>query len=130
MSTIETKGDQAAASPTRNILVVGATGLQGRAFIEASLLDAASEDSKAGQMRILAMTRSAGSAAARTLASTYASQSERMTLVEADLDKPDSVRKVFQDAQGHGGLWGVFLVLAFPGLGADATGEEKQGKVR
>lgn len=27
------------------------------------------------------------------------------------------------------GIWGVFAVLAFPGLGASADGEERQGKM-
>jgi hypothetical protein len=41
------------------------------------------------------------------------------------------MRKIFEDAKReHGGVWRVFYVLAFPGLGANADGEEKQGKVR
>jgi hypothetical protein len=38
------------------------------------------------------------------------------------------MRKVYEDAKGSGGIWGVFCVLAFPGLGANADGEERQGK--
>ncbi|TDL18495.1 NAD(P)-binding protein [Rickenella mellea] len=98
---------------TRTILVVGATGKQGSAFIAAAT---AKDD-----IRILALTRNTSSPAAKALTS------DKVTLVQANLDKPDSVRKVFQDEQGKTGIWGVFVVLAFPGLGEDATGEEKQG---
>lgn len=39
--------------------------------------------------------------------------------------------KTFQYVtQNEGGFWGVFVVLQFPGLGVDASGEERQGKVR
>lgn len=45
----------------------------------------------------------------------------------------DSVRSVFEDAKGDGGagdgIWGVFAVLVYPGLGKVADGEEAQGKV-
>jgi hypothetical protein len=54
---------------------------------------------------------------------------ESITVVEGDLDHPDSVVKAFEDARHEGGIWGVFAVLAFPGLGAEGDGEERQGKV-
>ncbi|KAH8114192.1 NAD(P)-binding protein [Phellopilus nigrolimitatus] len=105
----------------RTILVVGATGKQGRSFVSAML----STGSAVG-LRVLALTRSAASAGARGLSGV-----ERVVLAEADLDKPDTLRRVFEDekARGEGGVWGVFMVLAFPGLGADASGEERQGKL-
>jgi NAD(P)-dependent dehydrogenase (short-subunit alcohol dehydrogenase family) len=108
-------------STTRTILVVGATGKQGSAFVHSVV--AANSD-----FRILALTRNASSPVAQDLASL----SERVQIVQANLDVPDSVRKVFQDATqaGDGRIWGVLSVLAFPGLGADATGEENQGIVR
>lgn len=37
--------------------------------------------------------------------------------------------RIFEQVKGEGGFWGVFVVLQFPGLGVDASGEEKQGKV-
>lgn len=104
----------------RTILVVGATGKQGRAFVSAVLSTGAAAD-----FRILALTRSLKRASEQAL-----SGANRVNLVQADLDKPDTVRQVFEDAKKEGeSVWGVFMVLAFPGLGADATGEEKQGKV-
>ncbi|KAL5536541.1 hypothetical protein ACEPAF_363 [Sanghuangporus sanghuang] len=107
-------------STARTILVTGATGKQGRSFISAVLSTGAAID-----IRILALTRSSKSPAASALAA-----SDRVTLVEADLDKPDTVRKVFEDAKTNGdGIWGVFLVLAYPGLGVDSAGEERQGKL-
>lgn len=119
-----------AASKTRTILVVGATGKQGRAFIDSAL-------SSSTDVHILALTRNTASPSAKPLVSA-SRDSDRIKVVQADLDKPDTVRKVFEDAKGAkseneegvNGIWGVFVVLAFPGLGADASGEEKQGKVR
>ena len=112
------------SSSTRTILVAGATGKQGRAFIEAVLF---SQAESVQDIRIVALTRNPNSQSSKELGRS----SDRVHVVQADLDQPDTVRKAFQDAsQSEGGLWGVFVVLAFPGLGADATGEERQGKVR
>ena len=105
----------------RTILVTGATGKQGQAFIEATLSTGA-----ASNLRILALTRSIKSARSRSL-----DDVERVKLVEGDLDDPKSIRDIFEaeKVDGKNGIWGVFVVLAFPGLGADMRGEERQGKV-
>ncbi|CAL1699637.1 unnamed protein product [Somion occarium] len=97
----------------RKILVTGATGKQGRALIS-SLRDS--------DFRILALTRNPSSPSALPLKS-----HPHVELVQGDLDKPETIRKIFEDAGGKGSIWGVFVVLAFPGLGANADGEEKQG---
>ena len=106
---------------TRTILITGATGKQGQAFIEATL-----STGTASNLRILALTRSIKSARSRSL-----DDVERVKLVEGDLDDPKSIRDIFEaeKVDGKNGIWGVFVVLAFPGLGADASGEERQGKV-
>jgi hypothetical protein len=54
---------------------------------------------------------------------------KHVTVVQGDLDSPESIRRIFEDQKDKGGIWGVFSVLAFPGLGANADGEERQGKV-
>lgn len=104
------------------ILVTGATGNQGRALIHALKLD----DSTG--FHVWGLTRTLSSPPANRLAS---HNTQHLTVVEGNLDSPQSVRKLFEDAKkDYGGIWGVFCVLAFPGLGANADGEEKQGKVR
>jgi NAD(P)-dependent dehydrogenase (short-subunit alcohol dehydrogenase family) len=108
----------------RNIFVAGATGKQGRALIRALLGPTSSSD---GGWRIYALTRRATSPAAQRLTETYPSN---LTVVEGNLEDRESISKIFQDAKRDGGIWGVMCVLAFPGLGVDASGEEKQGKVR
>lgn len=111
---------------TKIILVTGATGRQGKAFIYAlrSLCEPESGDSSTNPtFHVLALTRRAGSPVAKELAT-----EKHVTITQADLDSPGSVRKVF-DERGKGGIWGVFCVLAFPGLGKNADGEETQGKV-
>lgn len=104
---------------TRTLLVTGATGQQGRGFIRAVLSTPAASD-----FGILGLTRNLNSSSAKRLADA----APRVELAQADLDDPASVRKVFEE-KGKGGIWGVFLVLAFPGLGADVSGEIQQGKV-
>ena len=112
------------------VLVTGATGRQGRSLI-ASLLSTPPLESGANTapgeptFHILALTRKSTSPAAKQL-----SLEKNVTVVEGNLDSADSIRKIFEGAKTHGGVWGVFCVLAFPGLGANADGEENQGKVR
>jgi uncharacterized protein YbjT (DUF2867 family) len=106
----------------RNILVTGATGKQGTALIKALLCP--STPSTESQYQIYALTRKASSpSAARLLAE------KTVTVVEGDLDDPPSISKIFEEAKNNGGIWGVFAVLAYPGLGANADGEERQGKM-
>jgi len=106
---------------SKNILVVGATGKQGRAVIEALRPTANSDDIP---FRALALTRSKSSPSAQWLV-----QERHVQVVEGNLDSAESMRKVYEDAKTSGGIWGVFCFLAFPGLGANADGEERQGKV-
>ncbi|KDQ60861.1 hypothetical protein JAAARDRAFT_55600 [Jaapia argillacea MUCL 33604] len=98
----------------RTVLVVGATGKQGSAVI--SFLSQSQSD-----FRILALTRKASSPAAQSLIR------DSVSPVEGDLDKPDTIRKIFVDASSTGGIWGIFVILAFPGLGVNADAEESQG---
>lgn len=109
------------------ILVTGATGKQGRALIHALRLGD-TESSAEPEFHVLALTRTITSPAANELA---AHNKQHVTVVQGNLDSPDAVRRLFEDAKKErGGIWGVFCVLAFPGLGANADGEEAQGKVR
>ena len=103
---------------SRTILVTGATGHQGRAFISAI------NSVENTDFRILALTRNPTAAPAQELA-----LEKNVTVVQGNLDSPDSVRTVFEKAKEDGGIWGVFCVLAFPGLGVNSDGEERQGKV-
>ena len=105
----------------KTILIAGATGRQGKAACQA--LGPPLDDLPS--FHILALTRNAASPTAQRLASSM----KHVTVVQGDLDSPESIRKIFEDQKNKGGIWGVFSVLAFPGLGANADGEERQGKV-
>jgi uncharacterized protein YbjT (DUF2867 family) len=112
----------------KNILVTGATGHQGRALVRA--LQESSSEPGVGlapeNLHILALTRTPSSPGAQSLAAAHPGL---VTLVQGDLDSSKAVRKIFEDAKAESdGIWGVFCVLAFPGLGVNADGEEKQGK--
>lgn len=102
----------------KSILVVGATGQQGGSVVRAL--------SQSGRYHVLALTRNTSSAKAQQIASL-----PNIQLVSADLNHIDQVRTVFLEARDsvEGSIWGVFVALAFPGLGVNATQEEKQGKV-
>ncbi|GJE93030.1 NAD(P)-binding protein [Phanerochaete sordida] len=102
----------------RKILVVGATGRQGGAFVRAA-------SHSSGDFELLALTRNTRAPAATALAAL-----EGVRVVAGDMDDPESVRKVFKrETVGEEGVWGVFLALAFPGLGKDAGREEAHGKL-
>jgi len=114
------------SSNKRIILVAGATGQQGGALISSLL--SPDVGSQAVDYHILALTRNSSSSAAKELSVTY---SERVTIVQGDLDDPASIRKIFENAKAEWriGIWGVYSVMAFPGLGASGEPEERQGKV-
>ncbi|KAJ7765083.1 hypothetical protein DFH07DRAFT_1015862 [Mycena maculata] len=103
----------------QNILVTGATGHQGRALVRA--LHAQNTDSTAasGNFHIWALTRTVSAPATQRLAAAHPGF---VTAIEGDLDAPETVRDIFEDVKKVGGIWGVFCVLAFPGLGANADG--------
>lgn len=103
----------------RTIFVTGATGQQGTSLITA-LRPQENDD-----YHILALTRDKTSSAAQHLAT-----EQHVTLVEGDLNKRSSIDHIFQEAVARGDrIWGVFVVLAFPGMGQNADAEEAQGKV-
>ncbi|EIW87063.1 NAD(P)-binding protein [Coniophora puteana RWD-64-598 SS2] len=108
----------------RKILVTGATGKQGSALVRA--LRPTSGDSQTSEdipFQIIAITRDARSPGAQEL-----EKEKHVRVVEGNLDSADSLRRIFEEAKEEGGIWGVFCVLAFPGLGASGESEEKQGK--
>ena len=109
--------------PPKTVLIVGATGRQGRAVVSSLFLHS--------NFRILALTRSPGSSSSRALLNrrwTNEPVDALLELVQGDLDKPQTIRKIFE-AEGNGGIAAVFVALAFPGLGARADKEERQGIV-
>jgi nucleoside-diphosphate-sugar epimerase len=81
---------------------------------------------------IYALTRDPTSQAARSLLSIGAelhppdyNGENLVELAKGDLDDEKLMEKVFENVKP----WGVFTCLAYPGLGADASGEERQGKM-
>ncbi|KAJ9306551.1 hypothetical protein DTO217A2_3903 [Paecilomyces variotii] len=133
----------------RTILITGATGQQGQALIaalrppnhnnnnndnpnpateptasseEAALIIETSES--VIEYRVLALTRNKNSDAAKRLAG-----EKHVRVVEGDLNRRESIKNVFEDAKKDDGIWGVFAVMAYPGLNRDAEGEERQGKI-
>ncbi|KAJ7239464.1 hypothetical protein C8J57DRAFT_1245895 [Mycena rebaudengoi] len=97
------------------LLVTGATGKQGRALIHALNLGD-TESNAEPEFHVWALTRTVSSPPANALAAH---------------NTQHAMRKIFEDAKReHGGVWGVFCVLGFPGFGANADGEEKQSRGR
>ena len=117
------RGRRKITSPPKTVLIVGATGRQGRAVVSALFLRS--------NFRILALTRNPSAATSRALLNrrwTIEPVEALLELVQGDLDKPKTMRKIFE-AEGKGGIAAVFVALAFPGLGARADKEERQGIV-
>ncbi|GAD91593.1 hypothetical protein PVAR5_0166 [Paecilomyces variotii No. 5] len=133
----------------RTILVTGATGQQGQALIAAlrphdhdtnsnlnqpttsaaltsevaALITGTSESEI--DYHVLALTRNRNSETAKALA-----REKHVNVVEGDLERRESIKKIFEDVQSEGDrIWGVFAVMAYPGLNKDAEGEERQGKM-
>ncbi|KAK3380552.1 hypothetical protein B0T24DRAFT_548340 [Lasiosphaeria ovina] len=118
------------ASPSKRIvLVAGATGKQGRAT--ARHLLRLPQPSASEEWTVWALTRNAGSTAALSLLreaeNTGGGAGSRIELVEGDLDDPDSIRAIFD--RGGVGIYGVFAVFAFQGLGAKPDKERSQAKL-
>jgi len=115
---------QKPTAPPKTVLIVGATGRQGRAVVSALFLRT--------NFRILALTRNVKAASSKALLSRNWSiepVGALLELVQGDLDKPETIRKIFMAEGRKGAIAAVFVALAFPGLGANADGEERQGIV-
>ena len=106
-------------SSPKPILVLGATGKQGKKVIDTIL----ASDSKAN-FTILALTRNPDSASAKALAA----KSTTIKLVKGNLDDTPSVFKAALEASAGAPIWGVFSVQQAVVNGATQERETKQGK--
>lgn len=106
-------------SSPKPILVLGATGKQGKKVIETIL----ASNSKA-DFTILALTRNPDSASAKALAA----KSTIIKLVKGNLDDTPNVFKAALEASDRVPIWGVFSVQQAVQDGATQEGETKQGK--
>lgn len=106
-------------SSPKAVLVLGATGKQGKKVIDTIL----ASDSKANFV-ILALTRNPDSASAKALAA----KSTTIKLVKGNLDDAPAVFKAALDASAGAPLWGVFSVQQAVMDGATQERETKQGK--
>ena len=104
---------------SKSLLVLGATGKQGKKVIETIL----KSDSKA-DFTILALTRNPDSASAKALAA----KSTIIRLIKGDLEDAPSVFKAASEASGAAGIWGVFSVQQAVQDGATQERETRQGK--
>lgn len=111
----------------RNILIFGATGKQGSAAVRYLLATTSPPD-----FHVWALTRNASSPAAAKLVSDIdkAGSADRLTVIEGNLENAESIRTSFDTvAEAESGLWGVLLILAFPGLGIKDNRERDHGIV-
>lgn len=106
-------------SSPKPILVIGATGKQGKKVIETIL----ASDSKAS-FTILALTRNPDSASAKALAA----KSTLIRLVKGNLDDTPAVFKAALEVSAGAPIWGVFSVQQAVQDGATQERETKQGQ--
>jgi uncharacterized protein YbjT (DUF2867 family) len=116
-------------SSARNIIVSCATGRQGRAFIRAIFQSPPEHSQDVLGYHIWALTRDASGPAARRLIEDEKGHAGHITVYECDLNSSTSVRELFQRVDAAGGVFGIFAVLAYPGLGKKSDIELSQGKV-
>ena len=106
-------------SSPKPLLVLGATGKQGKKVIETIL----ASDSKA-DFTILALTRNPDSASAKALAA----KSTIIKLVKGNLDDTPNVFRAALEASAGAPIWGVFSVQQAVQDGANQDRETQQGK--
>ncbi|KAL6892417.1 hypothetical protein HDV57DRAFT_180070 [Trichoderma longibrachiatum] len=111
---------------TRNIIVTGATGKQGRAFIHALFNPSTANGT---EYHVWAVTRNPTSPSASSLLQSVQSYAKNITFVQGDLNDAARIKDIFTQVSAEGGIFGAFIVLAYPGLGNKADDEEKQGKM-
>ena len=106
-------------SSPKSLLVLGATGKQGKKVIETIL----ASDSKA-DFTILALTRNPDSASAKALAA----KSTIIKLVKGNLNDASDVFRAALEASKGAPIWGVFSVQQAVQDGANQETETRQGK--
>ncbi|KAK4195354.1 hypothetical protein QBC40DRAFT_289211 [Triangularia verruculosa] len=122
---------------TKTVLVIGATGKQGRAFIRSLLFPAststpsspttATSPPQPQNWHILAVTRDTSAPPAQALVEEARKHNatSSVTLVEACLNTPSTLRTVFES---HPNIHSVFVVLAYPGLGTPAAEQKEKAQ--
>jgi nucleoside-diphosphate-sugar epimerase len=115
--------------PRRNIIVTGATGRQGRAFIHALLSSPTTTDTADTTYHVWAVTRNTTSPATALLLEAEKAHRNDITVIQGDLNNGARTKEIFSEIAAQGGIFGAFIVLAYPGLGNKSDEEERQGKV-
>ncbi|GJJ09082.1 hypothetical protein Clacol_003304 [Clathrus columnatus] len=112
----------------RTVLVTGSTGLQARALIKSLLSSNSSSEDK---FRILGLTRNPSNPLAQSLQKECQDDPNidetGLTFVKGNLDDEAGLCSIFEEEKKKDGIWGVHIVLPFPGLGNKVDGEAKQG---
>ncbi|KAK4176781.1 hypothetical protein QBC36DRAFT_238145 [Triangularia setosa] len=123
---------------TKTVLVIGATGKQGRAFIRSLLFPPSTSTpsspttitpppTKSENWHILALTRDASALPAQALLgeAKQHNATSKISLVEACLNTPSTLRAVFES---HPNIYSVFVVLAYPGLGTPVIAQKEKAQ--
>ncbi|KAK5994956.1 hypothetical protein PT974_03345 [Cladobotryum mycophilum] len=114
----------------RNIIVIGATGKQGRAFIHALLSPSSDGDTNNEAYHVWAITRQPFSPSAAGILEAEKDHEKNITIVGGDVNDAGRMKEIFtQVSTADGAIFGVFVVLAYPGLGNKSDEEIKQGKM-
>lgn len=115
--------------PMRNIIVTGATGRQGRAFIHALFNSSNADGPNDSAYHIWAVTRNTAAPATSLLLEAEQNHAKDITVIQGDLNNAARTKEIFTEIAAKGGIFGAFIVLAYPGLGNKSDEEERQGKV-
>jgi uncharacterized protein YbjT (DUF2867 family) len=116
--TITMSSSSSSSTPTKTILVTGATGRQGSGVITALL-----SSPKSASYTILALTRDPTSPAAENLALL----SPSIRLLKGDLDDIPTLFATATSLSPTGTIWGVYSVQVSLGRGVTEASEVRQG---
>ncbi|KAJ9143950.1 NAD(P)-binding protein [Coniochaeta hoffmannii] len=108
------------STPTKTLLITGATGRQGSGVIAALLSSPQSQS-----YTILAVTRDPSSPAAQAL--TVLSPGRRVRLLKGDLDDIPALFASAASASPTSSIWGVYSVQASAGRAVTESSETRQG---
>lgn len=117
----------------KTVLVTGSTGLQAKALVKSLLSSNTQTQRSEEKFKVLALTRNPSSPLAESLKTDCQNDSNidntNLNFVKGNLNDELSLRAIFEEEKKKDGIWGVHIVLPFPGLGHKVDVESQQGIV-
>lgn len=115
----------------KTVLVTGSTGLQAKSLVKSLLSSNTQTQRLEEKFRVLALTRNPSGPLAQSLNTDCQNDPNiddtNLNFVKGNLNDEASLRGIFEEEKKRDGIWGVHIVLPFPGLGRKTDVESRQG---